>query len=70
MLNIQIDDPALEKSIRNTFGDSTQSIARAFGAFIQQEQLKDDIRVSVQQLDNGEAIPAHTVMEDLRSRYG
>ena len=48
MLNIPIDDPELEKSIRETYGDNAQSIARAFAAFIQQEQLKDDIRVSVQ----------------------
>ena len=68
MLNIQIDDPELEKSIRKTYGDNTQSIARAFAAFIQQEQLKDDVRVSVQQLDNGEAIPLRTVMQDLRAR--
>lgn len=69
MLNIQIDDPELEKNIRKTYGDNTQSIARAFVAFIQQEQLKDDIRVSVEQLDNGEAIPLRTVMQDLRARY-
>ena len=68
MLNIQIDDLELEKSIRNAYGDNTKSIARAFAAFIQQEQIKDDIRVSVQQLDNGEAIPLRTVMRGLRSR--
>ncbi len=69
MLNIQIDDRELENSIRQVYGDNTQTIARAFAAFIQQEQLKDDIRISVQQLENGEAIPLRTVMQDLRARY-
>ena len=69
MLNIQIDDPDLEKSIRQAYGDNTQSIARAFAAFIQHEQLKDDVRISIQQLDSGEAIPLRTVMQDLRARY-
>lgn len=69
MLNIQINDPDLEKSIRQAYGENTQSIARASVAFIQHEQIKDDIRVSVQQLDSGEAIPLRTVMQDIRSRY-
>jgi hypothetical protein len=69
MLNIQFDDPELENSIRQVYGDNTQTIARAFAAFIQQEQLKDDIRISVQQLENGEAIPLRAVMQDLRARY-
>lgn len=69
MLNIQIDDPELEKRIRQVYGDNTQSIARAFAAFIQHEQLKDDIRISVQQLNGGEAIPLRTLMQDLRARY-
>ena len=69
MLNIPIDDPELERSIRNTFSDNTQFIARAFAAFIQQEQLNDDIRVSVEQLANGEAIPLRTVMWGLCSRH-
>lgn len=68
MLKIHIDDPELEKSIRSAYGDNPKSIARAFAAFIQQEQLKDDVRVSVQQLENGEAIPLRTVMQDLRAR--
>lgn len=69
MLNIQIDDPELEKSIQQVYGDNTQSIARAFAALIQHEQLKDDVRISVQQLNHGEAIPLRTVMQDLRARY-
>ena len=36
MLNIKIDDPALEKSLKQIFGDDTKSIADAFLRFVQQ----------------------------------
>ena len=69
MLKIQIDNPELEKSIRQTFGDDTKSIARAFSDFIQQQKLKQDIGVSITQLDNGEAMPMENVMRDIQAKY-
>lgn len=69
MLNIQIDSPALEESIKQCYGADTESIARAFLAFIQQERIKQDIGVSIAQLDSGEGIPLRTVMQDIRAKY-
>lgn len=69
MLNIQINDPDLELSIRQAYGNNTDSLARDFVAFIRQERIRDDIRVSIQQLDSGEGVPLKSVMQEIRSRY-
>ncbi|MCF6286717.1 MAG: hypothetical protein L3K26_16215 [Candidatus Hydrogenedentes bacterium] len=69
MLNIQIDNPELEESIQQCYGDDFESIAKAFFAFIQQERIKRDIGVSITQLDSGEGIPMRAVMQEIRAKY-
>jgi len=69
MLNIQIDNPELEKNIRQTYGDDSQSIANAFLEFIRQQGIKQDIGISIKQLDAGEGLPLAEVMEGIRSKY-
>ncbi|VAW97231.1 hypothetical protein MNBD_GAMMA21-866 [hydrothermal vent metagenome] len=69
MLNIHIDNPELEQSIRQTYGEDTKSIANAFFEFIQQQKIKQDIGVSIEQLKAGEGIPLDTAMREIRSKY-
>ena len=69
MLNIQIDNPELEANIKQTYGDGVQSIANAFGEFIQQQRIRQDIALSIKQLDAGEGIAMAEVMEGVRSKY-
>lgn len=69
MLNIHIDDPELEKNIKQTFGEDTRSIARAFSEFIRQRRIRQDIGVSIEQLDAGEAVPLGNVIKDIRVKY-
>lgn len=69
MLNIQIDNPELEKNIRQTYGDDSRSIANAFLEFIKQKSITQDIGISIKQLDAGESIPLAEVMEGVRSKY-
>jgi len=69
MLNIQIDNLELEKKIRQTYGDDSQSIANAFLAFIKQQSIKQDIGISIEQLDAGEGLTLAEVMQDIRSKY-
>lgn len=69
MLNIHIDNPELEKNIKQTYGEDTKSIARAFSDFIQQQKIKQDIGISIEQLDAGEALPLGDVMNDIRAKY-
>ena len=69
MLNILIDNPELERSIKQTYGEDNNSIARAFAEFIQQQRVKQDIGVSIEQLDAGEGIPMAEAINDIRSKY-
>jgi len=69
MLNIQINNPELEENIKQTYGDDMQSIANAFGEFIKQQRIRQDIAVSIKQLDAGEGIAMAEVMEGIRSEY-
>jgi len=69
MLHIQIDNPELEESIKQTYGDDTKSIAKAFFDFIQQQKHKQDIGVSIEQLDEGKAIPMENMMRDIQGKY-
>jgi len=69
MLNIQIDNPELEKNIKQTYGDDSQLIASAFCEFVKQQRIRRDIGISIKQLDAGEGIPLAEVMEGIRSKY-
>jgi len=69
MLNIQIDNPELEASLKQTYGDDMQSIANAFDDFIKQQKIRQDIAVSISQLDADEGIAMAEVMESVRSKY-
>ncbi len=69
MLNIQIDNPELEKSIEQTYGEDVEGMASAFSDFIQEQKIKQDIGVSIQQLEAGEGIALSDVMKDVRSKY-
>ncbi|WP_445768330.1 hypothetical protein [Rheinheimera sp.] len=69
MLNIQIDNPALEADLKQTFGDNPQSVARAFAEFVQAKRISDDIRVSVAQLEQGQVLDAVDVFNSIRARY-
>ncbi len=69
MLNIHIDDPGLEASIRETYGDDTRALARAFAEFLSQERIKEDIRVSIEQLDAGEGVPLSQAIQEISAKY-
>ena len=69
MLNIKIDDPELEASLREAYGDDLQSVAEAFSAFVKRERIRRDVGVSITQLDAGEGIPLKTAMRELRAKY-
>jgi len=69
MLNIKIDNPELERNIKQTFGDDVQSLSRAFAEFVKQKQVRQDIEISIKQLDDGEAIEMKDVIGEIRSKY-
>lgn len=69
MLTIDIDNPELEQSIKQTYGNNKQTIAQAFMDFIQQQKIKKDIGISIKQLDAGEGIPIDDVFSEISAKY-
>ena len=69
MLNIEINNPELEESLKQFYGNNKQSLVTAFADFVQQRKIKQDIGISISQLDAGEALPLQDVMQALRKKY-
>ena len=69
MLCIQIDNSELEENIKQTYGSDEKSLANAFFDFIQTKKIKQDIGISIQQIDSGEAINLKETMDDIRKPY-
>lgn len=64
MINIKIDNPELEREIRQSFGDDNQSLVAAFVNFLHQHQIRQDIEVSIDQLDKGQGIDMKQAIKD------
>lgn len=69
MLSIQIDNPELEKSIKQIFGSNDDLISSAFMEFVQLQKVKQDVGISIKQLDAGHAKSLRSVMKDIRAKY-
>ena len=69
MLNIEINNPELEESLKQLYGNNKQSLVTAFADFVQQRKIKQDIGISISQLDAGEAMPLQDVMQALPKKY-
>ena len=69
MLNIEIDNQELEASLQQLFGNNQQSIGQAFAEFVQQRKIKQDIGVSITQLDAGENLSLRETMQSIRQKY-
>jgi len=68
-MNIKIDDPELEKTIVQNFGNDPKSIAKAFSDFIFARKLQNDVRISVEELDADQGMDLADVMRDVRGKY-
>ena len=69
MLNIRIDNPEIEKSIKQTYGEDSNTIAKAFFEFIKQQRNRQDIGISIQELESGKGTPLDDVIRDISSKY-
>jgi hypothetical protein len=69
MLKFQIDDIELEETIQQNYGENTDVLVKDFAQFLKQRQIKEDIAVSIKQLDKAEGMKIAGVMEVLRSKY-
>ena len=69
MLSIQIDNPELEKSLEQVFGGNEDLISNAFVEFVQLQKVKQDVGISIKQLDAGNVKSLKNVMMDIRAEY-
>jgi hypothetical protein len=69
MLNLQINDPELERNLIQTYGDNKQSIIEAFTQFIKNQNIKNDVTISKKQAINGEFIELDTVFDSICDKY-
>lgn len=69
MLSITIDDSELESSLKQLFGDNDQAIATAFGEFLKQQQIKQEVGVAIEQLDAGQGVAFSTAIHEIRAKY-
>ena len=69
MLNIQIDNSELEKAIHQNYGTNTNALAQDFASFLLSKTIKNDIKISITQLNQGDGLQASQVMEDLVNKY-
>ena len=66
MLSIKIDNPEMEKSIQHVFGDNEQAMVNAFVEFIRLQTVKQDVAISIEQLDSGQKKSLQDVMKAVR----
>ena len=69
MLNLKIDDPELENSLRQAYGNNDQSIIDAFRQFVQLQKIKRDVAISKEQIKNGEVLDLDKVIDDICAKY-
>ena len=69
MLNIQIDNPELEQTLKQTYGNNANIIAEEFCRFLQQQRIRQDISISIEQLDAGHGISLNEAMKKVRAKY-
>jgi len=70
MLHIQISNPKPEDNIDKISGNETHSLEQAFSMFMQQHQANQDVKLSQEQLEQGNGIEMKQVIADIRERYG
>lgn len=68
MLTIEIDNPEVEESLKQLYGNNKQSIANAFAEFVRQYKIKQDIGISIAQLEAGEGLSFHETMQSIRNK--
>ena len=69
MLNIEINNPELEESLNQLYGNNKQSLVNAFADFVLHRKIKQDIGVYISELDSDEGLPLQEVMKAIRKKY-
>lgn len=69
MINITIDNPDIEQILEQTYGNNHGRLVKEFSQFIQSKKIKDDIDISIQQLEWGEGIKLADAFNRVKRNY-
>ncbi len=69
MINITIDNPDIEQLLQQTYGTNYNRLVQEFSQFIQSAKIKEDIAISLQQLECGEGIKFATAFSQVKQKY-
>jgi hypothetical protein len=69
MINITIDNPDIEQILKQVYGNNHSRLIKEFSQFIQCTEIKDDIGISIQQLEQGEGIKLTDAFSRIKQNY-
>jgi hypothetical protein len=70
MINITIDNPDIEQILQQTYGNNYSRLIKEFSQFVQATKIKDDISISIQQLEQGESVRLKDAFARVKQHYG
>lgn len=69
MINITINNPDIEQILQQTYGGNHSRLIKEFSQFVQAAQIKDDINISIQQLERGESVTLADAFAQVKRSY-
>lgn len=69
MINITIDNPDIEQILQQTYGNNHSRLIKEFSQFVQSTKIKDDISISIQQLERGESVKLADAFAQVKRNY-
>ncbi len=69
MINITIDNPDIEQILQQTYGNNHSRLIKEFSQFIQAAKIKDDIGISIRQLEQGESVKLADAFTQVKQKY-
>ncbi|MGZ8947516.1 MAG: hypothetical protein ACXW1W_19090 [Methylococcaceae bacterium] len=69
MINITIDNPDIEHILQQTYGNNHSRLIKEFSQFVQFTKIKDDISISIQQLERGESVNLTDAFAQVKRNY-
>jgi hypothetical protein len=69
MINITIDNPDIEQILQQTYGNNHNRLIKEFSQFIQSTKIKDDVSISIQQLEQGKSVKLKEAFNQVIRNY-
>jgi len=69
MMNISINNPDIENIIQDTYGNNHKRLIEEFSQFIQTVKIKEEINLSIQQLEENKGIALSEAFKQIKQKY-